>query len=93
MSAPADLAAPADVFFSGTEKDPPFGILSCGFTAYGGVSGTYDETWGNRILRNLSNARTDVSCSVRPSAEGGTTSRTWAEELLASPTVGRRRCG
>jgi hypothetical protein len=45
MSAPADLAAPADVFFSGTEKDPPFGILSCGFTAYGGVSGTYDETW------------------------------------------------
>jgi hypothetical protein len=27
MSAPADLAAPADVFFSGTEKDPPFEVV------------------------------------------------------------------
>jgi hypothetical protein len=44
-SAPADLAAPADAFFSRTEKDPPFGILSCGFTAYGGVSSTHDKAW------------------------------------------------
>jgi hypothetical protein len=39
--------------FTDTEQDPPFGVLSCEFTAWSGVSCTLDETWVYRMLCHL----------------------------------------
>ena len=52
-SALSKLVAWADGWFGETELVGPFGILSCGFTAWSGVSCTLDETWVYRMLWNL----------------------------------------